>query len=80
MLSSNFNTKIYLFLYPTEYSNAFEIVPKEQPSCILYCKTAEEKSAWLAVLFTLLYRRYVIYTYFMYSLSTLINWPSLAIG
>jgi len=39
-----------------EYSHAFEIIPREQASCILFCKSAEEKSEWMAVLLTLLYR------------------------
>eukprot|EP00794_Sanderia_malayensis_P019911 gene19911-21857_t len=40
-----------------ELSNAFEIVPKEQPTCIIVCKTEEEKNEWMSVLLTLLLRR-----------------------
>eukprot|EP00795_Rhopilema_esculentum_P002542 gene2542-737_t len=39
-----------------EYTNAFEILPKEQPPCVMFCKTGEEKNEWMAILLTLLYR------------------------
>ena len=30
--------------------NAFEVAPRQQPHCILFCRTAEEKMNWMAAL------------------------------
>ena len=41
----------------TDVKNAFEIVDRDQPKAIFFCKTEEEKTEWMSVLMTIYMRR-----------------------